>query len=159
VTPPDPRWDVFVRAEHVLLLLFYSTSATAFAIALWVAASWLAGIGQTVLAGVLVGAYVILSLPILAVQLGVVGDAAFVFVTRTAVVVPALRRIGDDIVVGWPLRVLSYILTAACPFAPLSTWAWTIVLPSTHARELAGLKHRSEAAVMAGAWRRLRTFA
>jgi hypothetical protein len=159
VTPPDPHWDVFVRAEHVLLLLFYSTSATAFAIALWVAASWLVGIGQTVLAGVLVGVYAVLSLPILVVQLGVVGDVAFVFITRTAVVVPALRRVGDDIVVGWRLRLLSAILTAACPFASLSAWAWSIALPSTHARELAGLKHRTEAAVTAAAWRRLKSLA
>lgn len=159
MTPPDPHGNVFVRAEHVLLLLFYTASATAFAIALWVAASWLVGVGQTVLAGVLVGFYALLSLPILVVQLGAVGDLAFVFITRTAVVVPALRRVGDDIVVGSPLRVLSHVLTAACPFAPLSTWAWSIALPSMHARELAGLKHRTEAAVTAAALRRLKTLA
>jgi hypothetical protein len=159
VTAPDSRWNIFLRAEHVLLVLFYTTTATAFAIGLWFAANWLVDVGQTVIAGVLVGAYALLTLPILTVQLGAIGDLAFVFTRRTAIVVPALRRDGDDLVVGWGLRLFSYLLTAASPVAPISTWAWSIALPTMHARELAGLKHRSEAAVMAASWQRLKTFA
>lgn len=159
MTAPDPRWNVFVRAEHVLLVLFYTTTATASTVGMWFAATWLADVGQTVLAAVLGGLYAVLSLPILVVQLGVIGDLAFVFTTRTAVVVPALRQVGGDVVLGWRLRLLSYVLTAASPVAPISTWAWSIALPSTHARELAGLKHGTEAAVMAASWRRLKTLA
>jgi hypothetical protein len=157
VTSTDSRLDIFARAEHVLLMLAYTTSATLFAIALWLGVGWLTDIGQGVAAGLLVGVYVILSLPILVVQLGVVGDLFFVFVQQDPVAVPALRAISEGVSVGWPLRVLAGILTAVCPFSSLSTWVWSIALPTSRAADLARAKHRTEAAVTAAAWRRLKT--
>ena len=159
MTSSDPQLDIFARAEHVLLALGYTTSATVFLIGLWVAASWLTDVGQGAVAGLLVGVYVLLSLPTLIVQLGVVSDLIFVFVNRSAVVVPALRGIGDDVIVGKPLRVLAYVLTAVCPLSSLSTWVWSIALPTARALELARVKHRTEAAIMAAAWRRLKSLA
>jgi hypothetical protein len=157
MTSPDPFWrEFFARAEHALLLLASSTITLLFLVGLWIAVSWLTDTGRGAVAAVSIVVYLIVALPVLLAQLSAVGDLVFVYLSDSALVVPALRKVTEEGVGGWRLRAFAGLLTTTSPFAPISTWAWSVAVPSASAIHIAVIKYQTESAVMAAAWRRFR---
>jgi hypothetical protein len=156
VTRPDYWREFFARAEHALLLLVFSSSAALFLAALWAAVSWLTDNGRGAFALLLALTYVVIAVPILLAQVAAVGDLAYLLVDVPSINVTALRTVSDNDAGGWAVRVLAGVLSTTSPFSPLSTWAWSLVVPSASAAALARMKYRAESAIMVATWRHLR---
>jgi hypothetical protein len=146
----DPFWrDFFARADESLLLLIYTFTFGGFALGMEFLSSWLANAGWSAAAWTLGGAYVVVSLPILAAQLSAISDLVFLFVDGVGVSVPALCATADR---GTGSRMMTHVianmLIMLSPFSGMATFAWTVAVPSMGAWERARLRHRAEAQVM-----------
>jgi hypothetical protein len=131
-------------------------ATTVFLLAAWIAASWLIRLEQQGPAFLLIGAYVVATLPIILVQLAVIADLLFALIAGSGVAIAAIIKLTDGVKTGWPLRALAGVLTTVSPFSSLSAWAWSVLLPSLSAGELFRAKNRAETAMLVLTWRRLK---
>jgi hypothetical protein len=148
--------DLRKRAEHLLLLVAYSTAAVGFLGAFFLGTAWLRQHGYGVVADILFLNYLFISLPIFLAQLGVLVDLMFTLLGAASVVLPELRAVSDRVPAGPVIRTVAGVLTTVSLFSSVSTWALSLVVPPASALDLARLKHRTEAGVFAATLERIK---
>jgi hypothetical protein len=152
----SPWRDLREQAEYLLLLIAYGVIALGFFGALVLATMWLTKRGYGVVADVLVLNYVLVSTPIFLTQIAVVFDLLLTWIGIASVVAPTLQEVADQTSAGPVTKILASILSTVSLFSSVSTWALGLVSPPATARELARIKYRTEAAVLAASFARLR---
>jgi hypothetical protein len=152
----SPWRDLREQAEYLLLLIGFGVAALGFLGAVVLATIWLTERGYGVIADVLVLNYVMISAPIFLAQIGVVFDLWLMWIGDTTVVVPALQSVAERTSTGPVTRALAAILTTVSLFSSMSVWALGLVSPPATALQLARIKYRTEAAVLAASLARLR---
>lgn len=148
--------DLRTRAEHVVLLMINSIVSLGFIGVFVTVAIWLARRGYDEIPYVLALVYVLASLPIFLVQIGVVLDLLFTVIGIGSIIVPALRSVADRTSIGPVTRVFAGLLTTVSLFSSASTWALRFLLRSASARELIRMKYRTEAGVFAATLARIK---
>ncbi|HXB26077.1 MAG TPA: hypothetical protein VNV25_15195 [Gemmatimonadaceae bacterium] len=140
----------------MLLTIAYSAIALGFRLAVLAAATLLTARGYGIVADILVLNYLLLSLPIFLAQIGAVVDVMLMSFGDASIVVPALRAVADRTPAGRATRAVASVLTTVSLFSSISAWALSMAVPAASVLELTRMKYRTEAGVLAAAFRRLR---